>query len=253
MPGPAGAPTVLLLHGWVASAGLNWYQVFEPLSRYFNVIAPDVRGHARGLRTRSVFRLADCADDAAETIVELGLGPVIVAGYSMGGPIAQLMWRRHRDLVDGMVLCATSAGFMPERSMRRLYQLGMLGAAGAARFGAITHLPTTIPAVRAATQSLPGWAAAEMQRHDWRMIVEAGQSLTTYHARWITDIDVPTSIVCTTEDMGVRPSLQLAMADAIRGATVHNVCDGHLACANTSFVAPFLAACSDVAGRVRTR
>jgi pimeloyl-ACP methyl ester carboxylesterase len=24
LAGPPGAPTVLLLHGWVASAGLNW-------------------------------------------------------------------------------------------------------------------------------------------------------------------------------------------------------------------------------------
>jgi hypothetical protein len=30
--GPPGAPTVLLLHGWVASAGLNWFQLFEPLA-----------------------------------------------------------------------------------------------------------------------------------------------------------------------------------------------------------------------------
>ena len=29
--GPPGAPTLLLLHGWVASGGLNWFQVFEPL------------------------------------------------------------------------------------------------------------------------------------------------------------------------------------------------------------------------------
>src|SRR5437868_5009118 len=66
--GPPGAPTLLLLHGWVASGGLNWFQVFEPLSNHFNVIAPDLRGHARGLRTKHVFRLADCADDCAEML-----------------------------------------------------------------------------------------------------------------------------------------------------------------------------------------
>jgi pimeloyl-ACP methyl ester carboxylesterase len=252
MPGPPGAPTVLLLHGWIASSGLNWYQVFQPLGRYFNVVAPDLRGHSRGLRSRRVFRLADCADDCAATLIELGIDNAIVVGYSMGGPVAQLAWRRHRDLVSGLVLCATSAGFFPDRRMRTLYQAGMLSAAAAARVGAISRfIPTTLPAVRIATQTLPGWAAAEMQRHDWRLITEAGQSLTTYHAHWIGDVDVPTAIVCTTEDMGVRPSLQLAMADAIRGATVHRVADGHLACANTSIVAPLIAACCDVAGRVR--
>src|SRR3954470_12536713 len=169
--GPQNAPTILLLHGWAASAGLNWFHEFEPLARHFNVLAPDLRGHARGLRTRRIFRLADCADDCAATLVERGSGPVIVVGYSMGGPIAQLMWRRHRDLVDGMVLCATSAGFMPDRRVRLPYQAAMLGAVSAARFGAMTRLLPRIPAVQVTPQSLPGWAASEMQRHDWRMIV----------------------------------------------------------------------------------
>jgi len=66
---------------------------------------------------------------------------------------------------------------------------------------------------------------------------------------WIGDVDVPTSIVCTTEDRGVAPSLQLATAQAIRGATVHSVADGHLACANARFADPLVAACLDVAGR----
>ena len=112
LAGPPGAPTLLLLHGWVASGGMNWFQVFEPLAEHFRIIAPDLRGHARGVRTRRIFRLADCADDCAATLVELDAGPVIAVGYSMGGPIAQLLWRRHRDLVSGLVLCATAPGFI---------------------------------------------------------------------------------------------------------------------------------------------
>ena len=126
-------PTLLLLHGWVASAGLNWFQAFEPLRDHFNIVAPDLRGHARGLRTRKIFRLADCADDCAATLEELGTGPVIAVGYSMGGPVAQLLWRRHRDLVDGLVLCATSADFMPNRLTRNVYQAAMLSATAMAR------------------------------------------------------------------------------------------------------------------------
>ena len=52
-------------------------------------------------------RLADCADDMAALIDELGTGPVIAVGYSMGGPIAQLLWKRHPEKVAGLVLCAT--------------------------------------------------------------------------------------------------------------------------------------------------
>jgi pimeloyl-ACP methyl ester carboxylesterase len=252
--GPPGAPTLLLLHGWIASAGLNWFQVFEPLAEHFRVVAPDLRGHARGLRSRKVFRLADCADDCAEMLTELGTGPVVAVGYSMGGPVAQLLWRRHRDLVDGLVLCATSACFLRHRALRTGYQTTMLAAVAMARVAATTgaKLPPLPWLSSLPTSNLPAWAAAEMRRHNWRMIVEAGHSISTYHAgRWIREIDVPTAVVCTTEDRGVSPELQLETAEAIPGARIFPVADGHLACANPSFVDPLLRACIDVADRAR--
>src|SRR5258708_4385199 len=92
--GPPGAPTLLLLHGWMASGGLNWFRVFDALGEHFDVIAVDMRGHGRGIRNGRRFRLADCADDAAATLDALGVGPVIAVGYSLGGPVAQLRWRR---------------------------------------------------------------------------------------------------------------------------------------------------------------
>ena len=96
------------------------------------------------------------------------------------------------------------------------------------------------------------WAAREMRRHDWRMIIEAGHSISTYHAsRWIGEIDVPTAVICTTEDRGVSPSLQVATAEAIPRARLYPVADGHLACASPRFTRPLLAACRDVADRAR--
>lgn len=250
LAGPPGAPTVLLLHGWVASAGLNWYQSFGPLREHFNIVAPDLRGHARGLKSKKIFRLSDCADDCAATLLELGTGPVIAVGYSMGGPIAQLLWRRHRDLVDGLVLCATTADFAPNRLTRNMYQATMLGATALTRLAWPSRLLPQVPMVRTHPSKLPTWAAAEMRRHDWRMIVEAGHSISTYSAtRWIGEIDVPTAVVCTSEDRGVSPALQLATAAAIPGATVHSIADGHLACATARFAEPLVAACLDVASR----
>jgi pimeloyl-ACP methyl ester carboxylesterase len=250
VPGPPGAPTLLLLHGWGASGALNWFRAFEPLSSQFRLVAPDLRGHARGLRSPKVFRLADCADDCAATLLELGTGPVIAVGYSMGGPVAQLLWRRHHDLVSGLVLCATTAGFFPNRSSRLWFQGSLFAAITAMRAGALARIPAAIPGVVLGRSGNLTWPAAEMRRHDWRMLLEAGHSLSTYYAgRWIGQIDVPTAVVCTTEDRGVAPELQLATAEAIRGATVHRVADGHLACANPSFVEPLRRACAEVADR----
>src|SRR6476660_2487253 len=88
--GPKDAPTLLLLHGYVASAGLNWFRAFAALGEDFRVIAPGARGHARGLRSCRHMRLADCADDMAALIDTMDTGPVIAVGYSLACRIAQV-------------------------------------------------------------------------------------------------------------------------------------------------------------------
>src|SRR5687768_15991987 len=95
VPGPPGAPVVVLLHGLLASGGLTWLDSFGPLGRRYRVVAVDLRGHARGLRSPRRFRLADCADDIAALLDVLGVESAVAVGYSMGGPVAQLLWHRH--------------------------------------------------------------------------------------------------------------------------------------------------------------
>lgn len=253
--GPPGAPPVLLLHGLVASGGLNWFQVFGPLGRHFRVIAPDLRGHGRGVRSRRRFRLSDCADDLAVLLDELGTGPVIAVGYSMGGPVAQLLWKRHPALVAGLVFCATSDHFVPGTRERLVFVTAMTAVAGSTRVGqAVTRLPISmvrrrVPvAVRSRPDSMRAWASAEMRRHDWRMVAEAAHAIGTYDARsWIGDIDVPTTVIVTTEDRAVPPADQLRLAAAIPHARVHRIDDGHTACARPRFAHPLLAACLAVA------
>ena len=88
VPGPANAPVLIALHGWTASADLNWYPCYSAFGEHFRVLAPDLRGHSRGLRTRSRFRLEDCADDVVALADEFGVESFYVVGYSMGGTVA---------------------------------------------------------------------------------------------------------------------------------------------------------------------
>lgn len=264
--GPADAPTLLLLHGWWASGGLNWFQAFGPLSEHFNIVAPDLRGHGRGLRSRRRFRLADCADDTAALLDELGTGPVIAVGYSMGGPVSQLLWRRHRDKVVGLVMCATSSGFVPVMRERFIFTTAMASLAGTTRLGELaSHLPFRLaervapawagqwpnPSGSARPSSIQRWAAAEMRRHDLTQVMEAGLAIGNYNAkRWIGEIDVPTSVVLTELDRAIVPERQQEMADAIPDARVFPVPDGHVACARSVWMPGLLAACHDVAERL---
>src|SRR5262245_58360447 len=140
---------------------------------------------------------------------------------------------------------------MPNRSQRLPYQSAMFAAVTAARAATLTVRIPAIPALRARPRRLPAWIADETRLHDPRAMVEAGHSISTYHAgRWIDQIDVPTAVLCTTRDHAVRPVLQLALAEAIPGATVHPVDEGHLACAHPGFASVLFDACSSVADRV---
>src|SRR5205823_10312819 len=78
-------PVVMLLHGWIVNADLNWWGAYEDLrAAGYRVLAIDHRGHGRGLRPLEPFRLADCAADAAAALRELDAAPALVVGYSMG-------------------------------------------------------------------------------------------------------------------------------------------------------------------------
>jgi pimeloyl-ACP methyl ester carboxylesterase len=265
--GPPGAPTVLLIHGWLASGGLNWFSTFEPLSQHFRVLAPDLRGHGRGMRSRRRFRLSDCADDLDALCEVLEVERVIVVGYSLGGPVAQLLWRRHPSRIAGMVLAATGDCFVDRSSERVIFtsMMGVLaGVAGVA--GLATHLPYR-QAVRSRTGSGAGaggmrtgeyqprpiqqWAASEMRRHDWTTIFQAGRALGSYNARrWINEIDVPTTVLVSARDNAIPPGSQYALAARIPGAAVVEVDGGHTVCATERFGPAVVQACLTVADRL---
>lgn len=251
--GPPGAPVLLLLHGWTASADLNWFAAYEPLGERYRVLALDHRGHGRGIRSRTPFRITDCADDAAALLGVRGISSAIAVGYSMGGPVAQLLWRRHRDLVAGLVLCATSRTFAAT-THEKAHFVVLGGGALAAR--AMPRAAATAVITRAfrarSTTEVGGWFARELERNDWTAILEAGRSLGRFDSRsWIGEVDVPTAVLPIMGDSLVLPRQQLALARAIPGATVHPVQGDHTVCATHPgrFVPVLRVAVDEVAAR----
>jgi len=207
-------PVVMLLHGWMASADMNWCGAYPDLIEAgYRVLAIDHRGHGRGLRPVIPFRLADCAADAAAALRALGAAPALIVGYSMGGTIAQLVGRDHPDVVRGLVLSATAQHWQDPRSRRSFKAMGALGLIlsvapraswrrGLRRAG-LPETPRT------------AWLHSELMRHSARDIAEAGRELGRFDSRpWLGSVSAPTAVLITTRDelVPVRKQRELAAA-----------------------------------------
>ena len=254
--GPPGAPVLLLLHGVAATADLNWFACFDELRESFRVLAPDLRGHGSGVRTTK-FDLEQCVDDVAALIDALDLAPVIAVGYSMGGLVAQLLWRRHRRLVCGLVLCATATRVDDNRHWLTYQSLAV----------ATTTLLFLPPALHPNAdliadrlfghiddQSLRDWARREMRRNDLVTVFSAMESVVRFNSSdWASAIDVPTAVLVPESDRVVPVERQLELARAIPAASLYMVKGDHGVCVTApAAFAPVLAtACRTVADRVQ--
>jgi 3-oxoadipate enol-lactonase len=257
--GPAGAPTLLMLHGLGATGGLNWSGSQEFLRDQFNIVTIDHRGHGRGIRTRE-FHLEDCADDAAAAVDALGLDQVVAVGYSMGGPIASLLWRRHPEKVSGLVFCATSRNFRGNPGEKMAF-----GAFATAGLSPVLFPERVLRACGSVIGSVPGripvpgprpvkdvlWAADEFAHHDVRAVLQAAGAIGRFDSSaWIGSVNVPTSVVITTGDQVVPPIRQFRLARSIPHAQVHCIDAGHLCvgggASKVKFLSALREACLDV-------
>jgi 3-oxoadipate enol-lactonase len=222
-----GTPPLLLLHGLGATGALNWAGCFGPLASKGMVLAIDHRGHGRGTRVGNRFRLADCADDAAEVIRTLGVGPVVAIGYSMGGPIAQLLARRHPDVVAGLVLSATARDFRGSPLERlRFGALGM--AASAAAIGPASLAPAVVPVLPGRLAPV-GWSLSELRRHEPSALLAAAASLGRFSSRaWVGDLDLPAAVIVHRHDRLVPARRQRKLAAALPDAETFEVDVDHL-------------------------
>jgi 3-oxoadipate enol-lactonase len=215
-PGPSSTTPLLLLHGWTASADLNWFGAFPAFEGRRRVLAVDHRGHGRGMRSTEPFRLADCADDAAALLELLGVERAIVAGYSMGGPITLLMARRHPERVHGMVLGATALTFNETRAerwrWRAIFVLELLVRAGLGD-RLLIRLARDLADADPSFERHQSWMAGEFSRSHPRALSGAGRELSRFDARsWAGELGVPAVSLITERDSLVPDARQRALA-----------------------------------------
>ena len=256
LSGPApDAPVLLLMHGIATTGPLTWFSVLDELRDSYRVVTFDQRWHGRGIRSEN-FSLEDCADDAAAVLDALGIGRAVVVGYSMGGASAQVMWHRHPERVDGLVLCSTAArwqGHLGERVfflMLRALNLGLLSTAATRVRAHGEMLPPHDPE---AVAELREWCLAELRcTSPWALPVVLNALGGFDASGYIGGITVPTGMVITGNDRAIPTARQRDLAAVLPDPVVRETPGGH---ASLVFDLPhwrpaFLATVHDVVARV---
>jgi pimeloyl-ACP methyl ester carboxylesterase len=139
-----GEPCFVLVHG-MGGRWQHWLETIPALAEHGRVLAVDLPGFGDSEPSAAGTSLDGFADAAADLARQLGVGRVVLAGHSMGGPIAIRFAARHPDLAEAIVLVAGA-----------VYQFSaLLGLRKVVRFAAERPRETTAIAMEIATAGLP--------------------------------------------------------------------------------------------------
>ena len=97
---------------------------------------------------------------------ELGVERAVIAGYSMGGAIAQLVWHQHPERVAGLVLCSTARNFRGLKREKLFFPVltAVTQTLAGHALARVEQLAATLPEVPSMDRSDPlAWGTAEFR------------------------------------------------------------------------------------------
>jgi 3-oxoadipate enol-lactonase len=119
-----GAPTVLI-HG-VGADSSSWDEVVAALGGGFRVLRLDLRGHGRSGPIEGALSLDDFVRDVTDAMDAAGMEQADVAGFSLGGLIAQGLALAHPERVDRLAILSAVAGRTQDERARVQARLEIL-------------------------------------------------------------------------------------------------------------------------------
>lgn len=237
----AGAgPPVLLLAGCGAPA-VSWQLGVAPalVAAGYGVVTVDHRGMAPSDAPPAPYSVSDMAVDAAGLLEHLALGPVCVAGHSMGGWVAEVLAVTRPELVRAVALLGSAN---PPTAWERAVTEGErdLAAAGTAlpplvaACQVLRYLPT---AELQDDAVVAGWLALLAEEAPWENPGRLGQleaclawSSDPDRSRWWGRLGVPALVMAFEHDIDSPPVGARVAARAIAGAEYVELAGaGHLA------------------------
>lgn len=216
----SGEP-LICVHG-VGSYLEAWAGVAERLADRFRILTFDLRGHGRSSKVRGRYEIDDFVADVLALADHAGFGTFHLAGFSLGGLIAQRLALTHQARIRRLVLLGTVAGRTEEERERVAARLAALQAKDRG-----SHYDA----------SLSRWLTEDFQARNPALVASLRQRnaendpecyAAAYRVLAQTDfgglldqIRVPVLIATGEEDAGSNPRMARYMHERIAGSELH--------------------------------
>jgi pimeloyl-ACP methyl ester carboxylesterase len=209
--------SITFLHG-LGSCGEDWILQLPVVTGDYAVLTVDLPGHGRSSKQSTWPRISCFADDVADLIQTLGLGPTHVVGLSIGGTVAMQLALDYPEAVRSLTLVNTFAKLHSGSSgfFRKLVRIGFVALGRMDQVGqwvAEGLFPEP-------DQELLRQAAAERIASNPRgAYLRAIWAATRFDIRdRLHEINTPTLVVAGELDETVSMEAKKELADNIHGA-----------------------------------
>jgi pimeloyl-ACP methyl ester carboxylesterase len=215
-----GDVPLVCIHG-VGSYLEAWNGVVERLKDRFAVLTFDLRGHGRSSRVKGRYEIDDFVRETLALADHVGFATFHLAGFSLGGLIAQRLALTHAERLQKLVLLSTVAGRTPEERQSVRGRLSALMASDASAHHAA---------------SLSRWLTEDFQDRNPEVIAELRKRdaendrdcyASAYRVLAETDfggildrITCPTLIVTGEEDQGSSPRMARLMHEQVQRSQI---------------------------------
>jgi len=214
--GPPDAPVLVLSHALGLSLAM-WDPQVVPLSRAFQVVCFDHRGHGGSPVPAGRYRMEDLGHDLLRLLDRLEFQRVAFCGLSLGGMVGLWLAANAPERVERLVVCSTAAR-MPRpdeyAARAKLVRAQGMDAVADRVIGRwftpafLTRRPDVVAGIKALLLATPpeGYAAT----------CEALAAMDLRND--LSRIAAPTLVIAAAEDQATPPEQSQEIARGIRGA-----------------------------------
>lgn len=103
-----GEKVFVIIHGNF-SASYHLEPIYKGMPDGYRIICPDLRGYGNSSYNTPVNTIHDFADDVVALLKELGISSFYLAGWSLGGCVAQSISARYPEMVKKLILIASGS------------------------------------------------------------------------------------------------------------------------------------------------